>query len=36
MFMVVRMFAAEEDFGDAIDSYINTADVILLLVSPDS
>ncbi|MGB8988216.1 MAG: toll/interleukin-1 receptor domain-containing protein, partial [Candidatus Sulfotelmatobacter sp.] len=30
-----RRITAGEDFGAAIDSHINTADVILLLVSPD-
>jgi TIR domain len=30
-----RRIAAGEDFGEAIDSHIDTADVILLLVSPD-
>jgi hypothetical protein len=30
-----RRITAGEDFGKAIDSHINTADVILLLVSPD-
>ncbi len=30
-----RRIIAGEDFGDAIDQHIDTADVILLLVSPD-
>jgi hypothetical protein len=30
-----RRIMAGEDFGDAIDQHIDTADVILLLVSPD-
>lgn len=30
-----RRITGGEDFGEAIDSHINTADVILLLVSPD-
>ena len=30
-----RRITAGEDFGDAIDQHIDTADVILLLVSPD-
>ena len=30
-----RRITAGEDFGDAIDEHIDTADVILLLVSPD-